>query len=439
MHSPRKAGPLLVGVLSLHNSAETKAICNAVTELGHTPVWIRREDFSWSVQDGTIEIEPSVDVLCNRLLLTKSDRPIEEIEVLGLFERTVPTLNGAEAVSRAIHKVRAASVLADAGIPVPDAYFAISGARLQDCLDNLEGRAVHKAGIGTNGQRMEAVQSSDAIPPRIQGWQSFLQSFVETDGERPSDVRVYVVDGEALGAMRRTAAPDEWRSNVARGSSVEDVSDSLKPAAYDLAIDSTAALGLDYAGVDLICSANEWYVLEVNATAGFKGFRSATGINPAAAIARTAIERAGGQVDTAALAAVREEFDTSPPDTSYRQRTERDTETPTIGYTADVTVSGTDGRADAVGKVDTGTRRTSIDTKLAGEIGVGPIVGHATVRNGSGIRRRPLVEVSIGTDSSWHSVEANISDRSGMRYPVLLGRDVLTDYRIDLSRRAAEE
>ena len=33
-----------VGVLSLHNSKETKAILNAVEDLGHEPVWLRREN-----------------------------------------------------------------------------------------------------------------------------------------------------------------------------------------------------------------------------------------------------------------------------------------------------------------------------------------------------------------------------------------------------------
>ncbi len=39
-------GACRVGVLSPHNSKETKAILNAVRALGHEPVWIRDENTS---------------------------------------------------------------------------------------------------------------------------------------------------------------------------------------------------------------------------------------------------------------------------------------------------------------------------------------------------------------------------------------------------------
>ena len=62
--------PVRVGVLSLHTSKETKAICNAIEALGHEPEWLRRENAAVSIEDGDVTIEPDVDVIANRMLLS---------------------------------------------------------------------------------------------------------------------------------------------------------------------------------------------------------------------------------------------------------------------------------------------------------------------------------------------------------------------------------
>ena len=60
-----------VGVLSLHNSKETKAIVNAVEDLGHHGVWLREENLAVDIEDGRVTLDPDVDVIANRLLLSK--------------------------------------------------------------------------------------------------------------------------------------------------------------------------------------------------------------------------------------------------------------------------------------------------------------------------------------------------------------------------------
>lgn len=48
-----------VGVLSLHNSKETKAILNAIEDLGHTPVWLRKENIIFQTDGTIITLEPN--------------------------------------------------------------------------------------------------------------------------------------------------------------------------------------------------------------------------------------------------------------------------------------------------------------------------------------------------------------------------------------------
>ena len=228
--------------------------------------------------------------------------------------------------------------------------------------------------------------------------------------------------------MRRYAPDDEWRTNVALGGSVEDVSGALPDAARDIARRATAAFDLDYAGVDLVPDRSEggpdWRVLEVNTTAGFKGFFEATGTSPAPAIARLAVERAGGSVDAAVVDRLAGSLADrvpacKPAATTDGGRAERVSLTETVG------VGGTDGVATATAKADTGAKRTCVDIDLAGEVGAGPVEGTTRVRQASGSARRPVVDVEVGIGGDWETVRASLADRSGMNYPVLLGRDVL--------------
>lgn len=183
----------------------------------------------------------------------------------------------------------------------------------------------------------------------------------------------------------------------------------------------------------------EWYVLEVNATAGFKGLFSATGVSAAPHIARLAIERAGGSIEASQVAELESTLDDSVPDCKPPLGPEGG-EDDVLGYTTRIRINGRDGADHAVAKSDTGAKRTSIDTELAGRIGAGPLVGTTDVRSGTGseTETRPLVDVDLCLNGRWRTVTASITDRSEMTYPVLLGRDVLEAYTLDISRTVEE-
>jgi len=431
-------GTRRIGVLSTHNSKETKAILNAVRAVGHEPVWIRDENVSSWIADGELQLSPRVDVLVNRMLFTKSDHQLEDLQLAALYEETTPVVNPPEAVANTLHKYRAGAKLAAAGLPVPDAYFGRSPRTFEAWPEHLPDAAAHKHTIGTNGQRMSVVSPTDPVGPMIDDEHSFVQEFLEDGDDRPSDVRVYVVGGEIVGAMRRHAPEGDWRTNVALGGAVEDVTNQLGERPRRLAREATSALGLDLAGVDLMPVDGEWYVLEVNATAGFKGLFSATGISPAPHIARLAIERADGTVDTDRVTELAATLDDAVPDCKPPLVSEGDDGA--LGYTSRIRISGRDGAAAAVAKSDTGAKRTSIDTGLAGRIGAGPLVGTTEVRSGTrgGTETRPLVDVDLCLNGRWRTVTTSITDRSEMTYPVLLGRDVLEAYTLDISQTAEE-
>ncbi|MFB6176885.1 MAG: aspartyl protease family protein, partial [Halobaculum sp.] len=252
------------------------------------------------------------------------------------------------------------------------------------------------------------------------------------DGDRHADVRAYVVDGEPVAAMRRTAPSDDWRSNVAVGGETADVTDELSATAVNDAVRATETLGLDAAGVDLVRDGDGWAVLEVNATAGFKGLYDATGVSVAPSLAAAAIRRAGGRVDSDAVREAATRLDDSLPDCAPDDVLVGESGlVGSVGYATRVRLAGRTGATETTAKSDTGADRTTLDLAVAEEVGAGPITDTTTVRSGGGTETRPVVPVSLRLGGEWHDVAAGVTDRSDNSHDVLLGRDVLEQFRID--------
>ena len=530
-----------VGVLSLHNSKETKAICNAVAALGHEPLWLRGENLAVATAGGRAQVTPEPDVVVNRLLLPSETEPLTALGLAAAIEATgVPVLNPASSVAVAVHKFAAMARLATAGLPVPASTLGIGPHRMEELgppavaaaepaeagawggvnrppdpseasggsetsgaggatddasstsgaiddagstsgaaddassasggIDGTEtsgasgtneadatsdraafgpttaadgslGRRVFKRPIGTHGDETSMLEPGGYAPQVAGETQGIVQQLIDTPTGDHEDVRIYVVDGEPLGAMRRYAPDDDWRTNVARGGRVRDATDTLPASVMRLASEATELLGLDYAGVDVIEGVDGWYVLEVNTTAGFKGFFEATGLSPAPAIAATAIRRAGGTVDEDRVAELATALDDSVPACKPPLRPSPRPDRSVLGYTTEVRVAGRHGVETVIAKADTGATRTSLDLSLAGEVGAGPILDSATVKGDVG--DRPVVPVDVRIGDTTHEVEANVRDRTHLAHDVLLGRDVLEHYSVRVDRRheehAAEE
>jgi hypothetical protein len=66
---------LLSGSISLHTSKETKAILNAVDDLGHGTEWLRVENTAIDIRDGQVTLEPDVDVVSTGCCSRRTSTP----------------------------------------------------------------------------------------------------------------------------------------------------------------------------------------------------------------------------------------------------------------------------------------------------------------------------------------------------------------------------
>lgn len=198
----------------------------------------------------------------------------------------VPVLNPPRAVEAAVDKYLTLALLDAVGLPVPATWTGQSAAAALAAFDALGGDVVVKPLFGSEGRGL--VRVSD----RELAWRTFhalerlgavlyLQRAIRHLGH---DIRVFVLDGRVLAAMRRHAPPGEWRTNVALGGSAE--AHAASPEESRLAIAAAAAVSAEAAGVDLVLDPDRGglVVLEVNAVPGWRALARVTGIDVAAAL-----------------------------------------------------------------------------------------------------------------------------------------------------------
>lgn len=422
-------GEVKVGVLSFHNSKETKAILNAVENLGHEGIWLKDSNLSFQVDSNEATMNPDVDIVVNRLLFSIAEESDELIGALRTIEKTgTPVLNGSNSTLSAMYKPESYAILTRNNIPIAKTSVAYCAKELNKLKYDFDGHEfVYKPTIGAHGDGVQKRRDFDTLGSRIGKYNAMVQEYLKQESEQ-FDIRVYVVGDEVIGAMRRGAPDGDWRTNVSRGGKpeYEEVSAEIEKTA----IRATNALDLDYAGIDLMRQDNVWKVIEVNATAGFRGFFKATDISPAPYIAGLALKSVGVDVEQEKVVRLANKFDSSIP-TSYPFERIKPSENE-IDYSTTVSISGQKKTTEVVAKSDTGAKRTSIDSKLAAKIGAGPITGTTNVKsaNSETSRLRPLVSIKLRINENEHEVKASVEDRSHMSTDLLLGRDILKNYSV---------
>ena len=99
---------------------------------------------------------------------------------------------------------------------------------------------------------------------------------------------------------------------------------------------------------------------------------------------------------------------------------------PILGLAAKIVVFGNDGRGkEVMARIDTGATNSSIDTKIAGELELGPTKRTKLVKSASGRGRRAIVAVKIKLDGKTLEDDFTIAERKHMTYPVLIGQNIL--------------
>ena len=204
-------------------------------------------------------------------------------------------LNSAAGIARLRLKFQSLQELAEVGLAVPESIALRSPADLAQAAERLGGwPLILKYMRGNQGLGVILAEHISAAASILEAlnllnYDLILQRFYPRGAQE--DTRIVTLGGTARWAVRRSTAPDGFRSNFHRGGSFEAVElDSRKAA---LAEAASRVFGLGLAGVDIIEDDDDRpLVLEVNSSPGFATVGGAYGSGVAEEVLRHALELA---------------------------------------------------------------------------------------------------------------------------------------------------
>lgn len=214
---------------------------------------------------------------------------IRHLERLG-----VPCFNGSESIESVKDKLHSHQILAENDIPVPNTMLAKFPFDTDVVESIFDFPLVVKTLVGTHGNGVFLCETRDKFndimelmretQPNIQ---LIFQEFIASS--RGQDLRVFVIDGKAVAAMKRTASDGDFKANVSRGGKAEAF--PMNAELEQLAIDSARTLNLDIAGIDILFDGDGYTICEANSAPDFRGLESCCDISIADEILSSISER----------------------------------------------------------------------------------------------------------------------------------------------------
>ncbi len=215
------------------------------------------------------------------------EQVVHYLDILhALKELDIPVYNDAGAIERSVDKSRTSFLLNRSGIPTPFTWVTTNHEEAIN-IANRELNAGHslisKPVFGSQGEGLRRFENTNELAElESSNGVYYLQRFIQCASNSSHDWRVFVINGKAYSAMRRSGL--NWLNNVAKGATCKYA--ILNNRLRQLAEAAVQALDMSYGGVDIICDREGHYsVIEVNSIPAWKGLQSVCNIDVAALLA----------------------------------------------------------------------------------------------------------------------------------------------------------
>lgn len=199
---------------------------------------------------------------------------IRQFQAIGVF-----TALSAPSLLLCRDKLSCLQTLAQAGLAVPRSGITNNQFTIRNLLANVSDNSyILKLLNGTQGLGVilsETTSNAESIIEAFMKTQHniLVQKFIpESKG---ADLRVFIVEGKIVGAMKRQAQPGEFRSNLHRGGYSTPV--KLSSAEEEISLRAASVMKVDIAGVDVLQSNEGPMIIEVNVSPGLEGIEATTG------------------------------------------------------------------------------------------------------------------------------------------------------------------
>ncbi len=247
------------------------------------------EDFEISDpigESGVIYYQGDYEILPDAVMTRQTGMTYHAHALLRHFERRgVFVANTSEAIENAEDKLKTTQLLSAYEIPIPKTTLLGEFINEEYLEKEIGFPMIIKTVQGTKGGGVALAEDEFDLEYQVGELQEtfgddmpiLAQEFIKTS--RGKDMRVYVVGNKAIGAViRQSDDPEEqFKANIALGGNA--TYQEVTPEIEKIAVSSAKALGLDFAGVDLLFNDHGFKVCEVNSSPSFEGFEKDAQVN----------------------------------------------------------------------------------------------------------------------------------------------------------------
>ena len=209
------------------------------------------------------------------------------MDFVSILERAnVAVINGRTCINICADKYRTSLRLADYGLTQPKTILLNDPENSEIAVEyaNIKFPCIMKTLRGSKGVGVLFVDTEKGLDSIVQlihkqdeDTDLIVQEYIKTD----YDVRVHILGGKFLGAMKRPVIEGDFRSNVSQGSKPENI--KLTELEIEESLKAAKAVGGLWTAVDFIPSKNREkeppFMLEVNSSPGTEGMEDATKMN----------------------------------------------------------------------------------------------------------------------------------------------------------------
>ncbi|MBA2127717.1 RimK family alpha-L-glutamate ligase [Hyphomicrobium methylovorum] len=201
----------------------------------------------------------------------------------ALRESGVRVWNDARAIERCVDKSQTTFLLHKNGVPTPRTHVCETLPHALEYVEGLDRPLVMKPLFGSQGKGIAMIRSESELPdPETVDQMYYMQDYIAPRDALFEDWRVLATRHRVVAAMTRSGTT--WVTNIHQGGKAKN----HKPddEMTTIAMAAMRAVDADYAGIDLIRSADgKLQVLEVNSNPAWRGLQSVADVNIAWAIA----------------------------------------------------------------------------------------------------------------------------------------------------------
>lgn len=208
--------------------------------------------------------------------------------VIRHFERMgVPVINSSDAIDNVKDKLYTHQILAESNLDIPKTMLLRYPIDVDFVQKNIGFPVIVKKISGSYGRGVFLCENKKQLNQLVtmaeltkKSYDIIIQEFVKDTWGK--DLRVFVVNNKVVGCMMRQSTDDDFRANLSRGG--EGFPYEVNEQIEWLSSESSKALGLDIAGVDLLFQNGGYKICEVNSNPGFEGMENFTKKNIASEI-----------------------------------------------------------------------------------------------------------------------------------------------------------